>query len=684
MHTRSFLTVFSLLSAGALLAGLMTLLMCFSPTQAADETFWVDSTADSADSTPGDCICRNAGGDCTLRAAIEEANACSGGQTIRFNIGTTATIVPASALPIITDDYTVIDGSDEWYEWSGTPVPGVTIDGASLPSNGLVITASHCAIYGLHIINFDQVGILVFDAAEDNHIGGEGENQCNVITKNGENGVLILGSDARNNVVSSNYIGTNVKGYYELNGGNGYHGVSVWFGDGNVITNNLISFNKWSGATMDAVNTGTIANNRIGMDVMWNSLPNSYYGIHIANMAKPQIHSNYIAFNKRGILVAGGARASIEENYIYENDATSLSEPEGGGVLITGTLTHADLLHNHIFGNTALFGGGVAVEENTSAIIDHNEIRENEAVIYTNGSVGGGGIFVYSSTITATYNTIISNTVSGPNGPMYYASGSGGGILLEKADPAWIIGNEIHGNSILGNSGGGGGVRILKGGDIWLSRNVIVNNKLNTVSTGGSGIEINSTSPSTRIWIDANLVEGNSTSTGGAVFAINSDYITLTNNLIVNNLDPGLYLWNSGDHIQSNFNTIAMNTGSGIILNDADLYLYNTLVISNTGYGIKKDGTLWSMTSTRNDVWGNELGASSETGDSFYLETDPLFFNANEGMFALHPESPCIDVGDYGHPVSTSYNNAPRPIGVGYDMGAYEMPVPTYLPVLLR
>lgn len=681
MNIRSLTLSITFVFAGLLLAGFITLVMIFSSARAADEIFWIDSAADSTDSITGDCICRTAGGDCTLRAAIEEANACSGGQTIRFSSGITMTLSPATPFPAIVDDYTIIDGSDEWYDWSGDKVPGVTLDGASLNANGFTINASHCAIYGLHIINFGQAGIYVSGVAEDNHIGSVDKYKRNVITKNGHDGVLINGVNAKNNIISGNYIGTNVKGYYESGGGNGHHGVSVWYGDGNVISYNIISFNKWSGATMDAVNTGTIANNRIGMDVMWGSLPNSYYGVHIANMAKPQVVNNYIAFNKRGILVEGGASAFIEGNSIYENDTTSLAVPDGGGVLIADAGSHADLNHNNIFGNAALFGGGVAIEDGADGVIDHNNIHENEAVIYTNGSLGGGGIYVYSSTITATYNTIISNSVTGPTGPPY-GYPDGGGIWLNNAHIAWIIGNELRGNTVTGNAGGGGGMLVNTGGDIRISRNFIVNNSADTISYNASGLGINTTLPSTHIWIDANRVEGNSTSTGGAVFINNSDYITLTNNLIVNNHDRGLYLRDDGYHIQSNFNTIAMNTGSGIVLHNAHLYIYNTLLISNSGYGIEKSGT-WGTTETRNDVWGNLLGASSP-GTSFYLEVDPLFFGDGFGAFALRPESPCIDVGDNVHTVTTSYNNAPRPIGAGFDIGAYEMEVPTYLPVLLR
>jgi len=92
---------------------------------------------------------------------------------------------------------------------------------------------------------------------------------------------------------------------------------------------------------------------------------------------------------------------------------------------------------------------------------------------------------------------------------------------------------------------------------------------------------------------------------------------------------------------------------------------------------------MWGMTSTRNDVWGNRDGASN-IDTEFYLEVDPLFFNADERNFALRPESPVLDVGDDGHPVTTSYNGVTRPVGGGYDIGAYEMPLPTWLPVILR
>ena len=52
------------------------------PAAAADRVLTVDSTADAVDATPGDGACRTADGTCTLRAAVMEANAVLGPDTI--------------------------------------------------------------------------------------------------------------------------------------------------------------------------------------------------------------------------------------------------------------------------------------------------------------------------------------------------------------------------------------------------------------------------------------------------------------------------------------------------------------------------------------------------------------------------------------------------------------------------
>ena len=69
---------------GALAAGL--LLGASAVAHAA--TFTVDITADAVDAVPGDGICATAAGACSLRAAVQEANALAGPDTIDLPAGT--------------------------------------------------------------------------------------------------------------------------------------------------------------------------------------------------------------------------------------------------------------------------------------------------------------------------------------------------------------------------------------------------------------------------------------------------------------------------------------------------------------------------------------------------------------------------------------------------------------------
>jgi CSLREA domain-containing protein len=117
MSRRQFLT--------ASIAAAVILLQLIQPAQAA--TLTVDSTADGGDSDTSDGLCDDGTGACTLRAAIEQANASVGHDTITFSIASGAqTIAPAGELPFITDPAT-IDGTTQ-PGFAGSPI--IVLDGA--------------------------------------------------------------------------------------------------------------------------------------------------------------------------------------------------------------------------------------------------------------------------------------------------------------------------------------------------------------------------------------------------------------------------------------------------------------------------------------------------------------------------------------------------------------------------
>src|SRR5215208_6097314 len=114
--------VLALVSAVALLT-----LGATSTTAAVGTTFAVDSTGGSPDASING-ICADASGDCTLTAAIEEANAHAGKDTIAFAIpgaGPHVIVLPAldaGPFPFVTDAVVVDGFSQGGPGYSGPPL----------------------------------------------------------------------------------------------------------------------------------------------------------------------------------------------------------------------------------------------------------------------------------------------------------------------------------------------------------------------------------------------------------------------------------------------------------------------------------------------------------------------------------------------------------------------------------
>jgi CSLREA domain-containing protein len=150
-------------------------LLATSPAYAA--TLTVNNNADPGD---GDC---NPNGGCTLREAINEANATTA-DTIRFDIsgGGVRTITPTSRLPIISERLTLDGYSQPGAEPNSLPtgtnaVLKIELNGedAGASSEALRIRASDCVIKGLAINRFDgnsiSIGYPNFEARDNKVVG---------------------------------------------------------------------------------------------------------------------------------------------------------------------------------------------------------------------------------------------------------------------------------------------------------------------------------------------------------------------------------------------------------------------------------------------------------------------------------------------------------------------------------
>jgi Ca2+-binding RTX toxin-like protein len=283
----------------AALVVIFGLLLLTVPTWAGTD-FIVNSTADDTDAILQDNVCDSnastAGQQCTLRAAIQQANSTPNGilgpDTIKFNISGSGVhkISPRSYFPDILDPV-VIDGYTQPGASENTLAHGnnakllIELDGTDAETaSGLIIAASNSTVRGLVINNFVHDGIVIGHARSGNKVQGKyigadatgkedlgnsrigvwvaganntvgGPGAPNIISNN-RDGIRISSSG---NWIEGNYIGTDVTGTQDL----GNSGAGVWVsGANNTIggtspgARNIIAFNDRDGVAI-VVSTGT-------------------------------------------------------------------------------------------------------------------------------------------------------------------------------------------------------------------------------------------------------------------------------------------------------------------------------------------------------------------------------------------------------------------------------------------
>jgi hypothetical protein len=357
-------------------------------------SYEVDNDADDAnahDVTPGDYICADSYGVCTLRAAIEEANAQGGPHTITFKYAMQINIDPSvGALPPLNEQIK-IDASAVWD--TADDEPGVTIHGSFGSYAGLMPNAVGCEIYGLYVTGFDGTGIYI--SSSNNTIGGTGAGQRNVVSGNPNNtGITMSGSGANNNYIGNNYIGltalgttTNPNGTGILLTGGANHNV---IGGNDTSHGNLIAGNTTNGVVIEGTGTdgNLLSNNRIGLGSDPTiPLPNGQYGVRIQNGPANTI--------------IGGTDGS--GNVITNNGSS--------GVYIGNAGDFNEVSWNLIGSNTL---DGVSIYDTANTYINDNVVSSNTL----------GGVRV--SGVTAAGNLIWPNSIT--------ANGSKGIIIQDGAN----------------------------------------------------------------------------------------------------------------------------------------------------------------------------------------------------------------------------------------------------------
>lgn len=262
-------------------------------------TYTVDSTGDAADASAGDDTCATAGAVCTLRAAIQEANAHAGTDTIAFDISGAGphTISPASVLPPLTEQVTIDGTTQSGSDCTMPPTTKVTVNGSGVGMSQLFTFStgsSNSVIQGLSIIDslIDGVHVHgavsgltircnvitgnedgVFVTGPNNTVGGAGAGDGNLIAANLHHGVHLFSSTATGNLVAGNRIGTTANGLAA--NGNVQDGIRIaneasnnTIGGAAAAHRNLTSASADYGVNINNANCSgnTVQNNWVGLD----------------------------------------------------------------------------------------------------------------------------------------------------------------------------------------------------------------------------------------------------------------------------------------------------------------------------------------------------------------------------------------------------------------------------------
>jgi len=438
-----------------------------APVAHAQNTYVVDSNGDAADATPGDGDCATTGGNCTLRAAIQEANATSNDDTIEFQIPTTgsfATITPSSEFTI-TEPVT-LDGTTSPAYPSPVDGPAIVIDGSSLSTanrDGIEIDAPNVTVNGLGINNFPDSGIQVFPAED-----GVTIENCFV-------GVAIDdGETDRGNLASPDGV---VDGGITLQG------------DNFTLTDNVISHNGGDGVYIDASGTGggslaIVSGNHIGLDSDGDAAAGN---------------------DGAGVRLAGGSGVflGLGANYVSANAGSGVVVESGGH----------DILNNRIGtdqnGATELGNGGSGIE----VLANDTEIRNNVVSGNDDNGITVGDGTTSADGLTIDDNTIGLNQAEDADLPNGTDSATSGGLVCNRSSAAGS-GNTtvVQGNTIAGNDGQG----------VWITENCfdwhVLDNYVGTTSdfsaflgNGFDGVQVKS-NPATddeEVEVVENVIGGN-------------------------------------------------------------------------------------------------------------------------------------------------------------------------------
>lgn len=645
----------------------LTLLVGLSPATpalaATTYTIDVDAVKDS-----------NPGGGCTLREAVDLANAgatpgsYSNGCTVNGSPGLAPTYV--INLPDYTYTLTGASGEDGNVSGDLDIEANVTIGGQS---------AAKTIIDGGGIDRVFHIDPGSDDGSFTVQIG-------NVTIRNGSagssgGGIAVSGSNDTL-YLSHTTVYANASTW---NGGGIYNGGTLHITSSDVYSNTSSANAAAGGGGIYNGGTLTISDSDIYSNTLTGSL---IYGGGIYNAGTMTFSGGSISTNEvkndGGGGVANEGTANLNGVTVSYNEAPDLDgddDGNGAGIYSWGviTLTNCTIAHNQ----TQDYGGGIYNGIGGTVTVTGTTVYSN--TIPDEGR-GGGGIYNATGTLNVTNSTISDNWV----GDFAY----GGGGIYNDSGSVSVTNSTVSGNDATGLNSGCGGICNYGSGAMDITASAILSNTSNFDSGGicnyGSGSVVtitNSTISGNQTWCDGGGISNNNGT-------VNLYHVTITNNTADSDDD---------NHGQGG----GIYRASGTINLEHSIVAGNTVAGSTTHAAADCDGTIVSR--GYNLVGAGTGCASGGTGDQtvapaavFSTVLGPLADNGGPSTgsgqaaqtHALLSGSPALDaIPAASCTLATDQRGEHRPQDgdldgtADCDIGAYEyelVPAYIYLPLVLR
>lgn len=399
--------------------------------------FWVNTTAEGRDVQPGDSVCETAAGNglCALRAAIQEANALDGAETICLPKG-----VYLLDLPPKEEDNA--EGGDLDITSSLTIVgAGKTLTTLDAGRNDRVFDiAPH-----FEKISVSLSGLKITNGLSSGVVGGGGI--LNRAT------LRLFGDDVSDNESWSEGGGiANRGGFINLVNSEVARNVAATSGGG-VWNDGRVTLDRSTVSNNTSSEGGGGLDNDFGSLIVTRSTLSGNTGSGIANSGTLSLSESTLANNEAdqggGLLNSGQAfisRSAVTDNFAFDS---------GGGIhnaLVDMRRGQVVISNSTLSGNVANHCGGGLCNQDSFVFLDHVTIADNATAGRLFGGPSGGGIGSENGLVHLRNTLIASNQDDSGQAPDCYSKGitSMGFNLVQDPKGCGMIENNPAEKSLTG------------------------------------------------------------------------------------------------------------------------------------------------------------------------------------------------------------------------------------------